>query len=87
MLPNRESGPQNHPIAKVAVLVSAGALRSMGGRSDFDSGAGSDGLIVAFSFIAVRRIPAMTIAVMVKGRATRASVARTAWAVSFAMAC
>jgi hypothetical protein len=36
-LPNRESGPQNQPLAKVAVRVVAGASASMGGiaRSDF----------------------------------------------------
>ena len=30
-LPNRESGPQNQPSAKVAVLVLAGDAASMGG--------------------------------------------------------
>jgi len=32
-LPNRESGPQNHPRANVALSVSAGAEASMGGIS------------------------------------------------------
>jgi len=31
MLPNWESGPQNHPRAKVAVCTVAGASRSMDG--------------------------------------------------------
>jgi hypothetical protein len=31
MLPNRESGPQNQPNAKVAVSVLVGAAASMGG--------------------------------------------------------
>ena len=31
-LPNRESGPQNQPSAKVAVSVFSGAARSMSGR-------------------------------------------------------
>jgi len=31
MLPNRESGPQNQPRAKVAVSVMAGATASIGG--------------------------------------------------------
>jgi hypothetical protein len=34
-LPNRESAPQNHPTAKVAVSVFAGAAASMGGIAVF----------------------------------------------------
>jgi hypothetical protein len=33
MIPNRASTPQNHPIAKVAVSVVAGAKASMGGMA------------------------------------------------------
>jgi hypothetical protein len=33
MIPNRASTPQNHPIAKVAVSVFAGAEASMGGMT------------------------------------------------------
>jgi len=36
-LPNWESGPQNHPNAKVAVSISAGMLLSIGGMLFFDA--------------------------------------------------
>ena len=35
MLPNRESGPQNQPKAKVAVSILAGMCLSMGGTLPF----------------------------------------------------
>jgi hypothetical protein len=40
--PNRASGPQNHPMAKVAVSVPDGVIRSIGGRTARN--AGSPGL-------------------------------------------
>jgi hypothetical protein len=34
MLPNRASGPQNHPSAKVAVSILCGDMASMGGMAE-----------------------------------------------------
>lgn len=31
--PNRASGPQNHPMEKVAISVRAGVIRSIGGKT------------------------------------------------------
>jgi hypothetical protein len=61
-LPNRESGPQNQPIAKVAVFVLVGALASMGGISVAVLApiwavvwVGAVGSIVALSFLGMSR--------------------------------
>jgi hypothetical protein len=67
-LPNWESGPQNHPIARVAVFVSAGALRSMGGilTSVFDGVVVE--VIFALSFVGMRRIAPIAIPVIINAK-------------------
>jgi TolB-like protein len=67
-LPNRESGPQNHPRAKVAVLVSFGALRSIDGTLGAISDGVGEGVIVALSFAGTMRIAAITIPTTARGK-------------------
>jgi len=50
MLPNWESGPQNQPKAKVAVLVPSGTAASMGGIIPLDI---LSAVIIPFSFYAL----------------------------------
>jgi hypothetical protein len=74
-LPNRESGPQNHPMAKVAVFVSVGAFASMGGMLDATSDVVSDavsvGTIVAFPLVEINRIATIAIPPRITVSATR----------------
>jgi hypothetical protein len=57
-LPNRESGPQNQPKAKVAVSVLAGADVSMGGTDRLDISPLFVRLITLFSLTELRGVTA-----------------------------
>jgi hypothetical protein len=72
-------------MAKVAVFVSVGACASIGGTLSNASGVIAEGIIVALSFIGVRRIVAITIPVIVNGTAICLKVMRIASDLSFVM--
>lgn len=78
-LPNRESGPQNQPIANVAVFVSVGALASMGGISGWGGGGASPGIIFSLPAPEARRIAPAAIPARVTNTATPLTFGRVAW--------